>query len=89
MVYVSAGGIQSQRSMWRVSFISESFWGLINFIVLFFKTMVQPDLTKHGRGLQSNYSAKPNGGDDSGPRRRMGGFKRSTGPSPPPAAGGG
>ncbi|GFO20573.1 selenoprotein k [Plakobranchus ocellatus] len=35
MPYISNGQVVESRSPWRLSFIVEAFWGLINFIVLF------------------------------------------------------
>nr|CAB3265956.1 selenoprotein K [Phallusia mammillata] len=90
MPYVVGGEVQNNRSWMRSSIVTDTFWSFINFIVLFFQTMFQPDLSKQGRGYQSSYSTKPRGGPDGpGPRRPMGGFRRNTGPSAPPMAGGG
>ncbi|KAF5907232.1 selenoprotein K, partial [Clarias magur] len=36
------------RSPWRLSFLSDLFWGVVEFIGLFFQTLVQPDLSKDG-----------------------------------------
>lgn len=65
------------------------FWGLINFVVLFFQTLINPDLTKRGTGYTSNYSAPGRGPPPGPPRRRMGGLFRTGGAAPPPMAGGG
>ncbi|XP_064632705.1 selenoprotein K-like [Lineus longissimus] len=88
MVYVSEGGqVLDSRSPWRLSIIPEFFFGIMNFFVLFFKTMFQPSLTKNGSNQSSDY--RPDGGGG-GPRRRMGGFRGGGGgPSAPPMAGGG
>ncbi|CAK8690162.1 unnamed protein product [Clavelina lepadiformis] len=91
MPYVSSGGqLQGSRSPWRASILYDTFWSLIDFVVLFFRTMFQPDLTKRGNESRSNYSSRPQGGPGfPGSRRNMGGFRRSTGPAAPPLAGGG
>ncbi|PIK45314.1 putative selenoprotein K-like isoform X2 [Apostichopus japonicus] len=80
------------RSPWRLSFIPDMFWGMVEFVILFFKTMVMPDLTSKGRGFDSSYQSSSKGGrpPPGPPRRRMGGFRGgAAGPTPPPAAGGG
>nr|XP_039251033.1 selenoprotein K-like [Styela clava] len=92
MPYVAGGQSLTQQSPWRVSIVYDLFWGLVNVVVLFFQTMIQPDLTSKGRGMDSSYSSRPGTGPGGpgGPRRRMGGFRGGAGsPSPPPAAGGG
>ncbi|XP_041348798.1 selenoprotein K-like [Gigantopelta aegis] len=92
MVYVSSGHILDSRSPWRLSFIPDLFWGIVNFIVLFFQTMFNPNKTKRGSSYTSDYRSgpRPGGGGGGGPRRRMGGFRGGAdGPSPPPMAGGG
>ncbi|CAH1782495.1 unnamed protein product, partial [Owenia fusiformis] len=97
MVYVSGGQMLESQSPWRLSFIPEMFWGIINFIVLFFQTMVMPSTTKKGReSYTTDYRVGGGGGGGGGqgppppPRRRMGGFRGGGGgPSPPPMAGGG
>lgn len=87
MVYISGGEVQDAKSPWRLSFIPEMFWAFINFIVLFFQTLISPSKTKYGNSYSTDY--KP-GGDGGGPRRRMGGFRGGGGgPAAPPMAGGG
>ncbi|XP_046580218.1 selenoprotein K-like [Haliotis rubra] len=88
MVYVSEGQVLDSRSPWRLSVIPEMFWGFINFILLFFQTMYDPNKTKYGSSHTSDY--RPGGPPGPGPRRRMGGFRAGPGaPSPPPMGGGG
>ncbi|XP_072177787.1 selenoprotein K-like isoform X2 [Diadema setosum] len=97
MPYISQSGqLLESRSPWRLSIIPELFWGAVNFIVLFFRTMFSPNLTSQGTGYKSDYrqgltgSGGRPGGPPPPPRRRMGGFGgRGSGPAPPPAAGGG
>uniref|UniRef100_A0A913ZQ14 Selenoprotein K n=1 Tax=Patiria miniata TaxID=46514 RepID=A0A913ZQ14_PATMI len=94
MAYISEGQMLESRSPWRLAFIGEMFWGIINFVILFFRTMVTPDLTSKGRGCTSSYQAGGGGGrglgPPPGPRRRMGGYGgRGGAPSAPPPAGGG
>ncbi|XP_041459405.1 selenoprotein K-like isoform X2 [Lytechinus variegatus] len=98
MPYLSQNGqVMDSRSPWRLSFIPEFFWGIVNFIVLFFRTMISPELTSRGSGYTTDYRQGltsnrrgPGGPPPPPPRRRMGGFGgRGSGPAPPPAAGGG
>ncbi|XP_057316331.1 selenoprotein K-like [Hydractinia symbiolongicarpus] len=71
MPYVSSGGqVLGGQSPWRISIVSDMFWALINFVVLFFHTMFSPNLTKYGDSYSSNY--KPGDGPSGGPRRRLG-----------------
>ncbi|KAI4895088.1 hypothetical protein NFI96_026225, partial [Prochilodus magdalenae] len=45
------------QSPWRLSFFSDLFWGVVEFIGLFFQTIVQPDLSKDGNsGSSSRFS---------------------------------
>ncbi|XP_076468804.1 selenoprotein K-like [Babylonia areolata] len=93
MVYVSGGQVLESRSPWRFSVIPEFFWGIINFIVLFFKTMINPDLNSRGNTNSHTTDYRPPGSGPGGPprppRRRHGGFGGGPGaPSPPPMGGG-
>ncbi|XP_013407766.1 selenoprotein K-like [Lingula anatina] len=89
MPYVSGGGeVLDSRSNWRLSYIPELFWAVVEFFVLFFRTMISPSMTKRGSQYTSDY--RPSGGPPRPPRRRMGGIGGGGGgPSPPPMAGGG
>jgi len=92
MPYISnSGQLSDSRSPWRLSIIPELIWGLINFIVLFFQTMANPNKNAKGEKYTSNYRRPGGGGPDGGPKRRMGGFggKGGEGPNAPPMAGGG
>lgn len=92
MPYISSEGqMMASQSPWRLSYIPEMLWGIINFIVLFFQTMINPNKNKMGEGYASEYSRPGGGGPDGGPRRRMGGFggRGAGGPNSPPMAGGG
>ncbi|GAA6069181.1 selenoprotein K isoform X1 [Tachysurus ichikawai] len=90
MVYVSNGQVLDSRtrSPWRLSFLSDLFWGVVEFICLFFQTLVKPDLSKDG-----NQSSLSRYSDGRGPpgfpgRRRLGRINHGGGPSPPPMGGG-
>lgn len=93
MAYITGGGQMCDgKSNWRLSFIPDMFWGIVNFIVLFFRTMFSPALTGKGSGFESSYqsAAGRGGGAPKTPKRRMGGFRGGAGgPRAPPPAGGG
>ncbi|XP_068689958.1 selenoprotein K-like [Montipora foliosa] len=91
MVYVSGSNVLQNRSIWRLSIFADVFWGLINFIVLFFHTMFSPGLTKRGNSdTSSDY--RPGGGPPRPPGRRFGRIGRGGGGAPynpgPPMGGG-
>jgi len=92
MAYVSGGQMLDNQSPWRLNFIPELFWGLINFFVLFFRTLVNPGSNSKGSDYSTEYRVGNQGpfGPGGGPQRRMGGFRRGGGGAgPPPMAGGG
>ncbi|BFZ08428.1 hypothetical protein BsWGS_11467 [Bradybaena similaris] len=91
MPYISNGQILESRSPWRLSFVTEFIWGVINFIILFFQTLVNPSKTAKDDRYTSDYRRPGGGGGGGGPQRRMGGFGGggAGAPSPPPMAGGG
>ena len=71
MTWIGSGGqVASNQSPWRMSIFSDTFWAIINFIMLFFQTMFQPSSTKKGSGYTSDY--RPGGDAPGGPRRRLG-----------------
>ncbi|XP_052090626.1 selenoprotein K-like [Mytilus californianus] len=90
MVYVGQGGqMLDSRSPWRLSVIPELFWSIVNFFVLFFRTLINPSLSKEGSTYSRDYRSGGGGGPPAPPRRRMGGFRGGGGaPSPPPMGGG-
>ncbi|AWP09427.1 putative selenoprotein K [Scophthalmus maximus] len=58
MVYVSNGQVLDSRSQspWGLSLLVDLFWGAVEFIGLFFKTMIHPDLTKDGKSGSSSFT---------------------------------
>nr|DBA18675.1 TPA: hypothetical protein GDO54_016895 [Pyxicephalus adspersus] len=50
MVYIANGQVLDgqRRSPWRLSFITDLFWGITDFIVLFFQSMIRPDISRRG-----------------------------------------
>ncbi|XP_050735880.1 selenoprotein K-like [Eriocheir sinensis] len=88
MPYISPDGRIGGQSGWSLTSIPALFWGFINFIVLFFQTLINPDAANRGSG-QSSYSGysgrKPPPGP---PPRRMGRVNHGGGPGAPPMGGG-
>ncbi|XP_028266801.1 selenoprotein K [Parambassis ranga] len=90
MVYVSNGQVLDNRtqSPWRLSFLIGLFWDAVEFIGLYFKTLIHADFSKDKYGVSSRFR------DDRGPpgppggRRRMGRIAHGGGPTPPPTGGG-
>ncbi|XP_042310636.1 selenoprotein K isoform X2 [Sceloporus undulatus] len=91
MVYISNGQVLDSRSRapWSLSSITDFFWGIADFVVMFFQSIVHPDLR---RGYSSSSSSRYDDGRGPPrfPHRRMGRISHfGGGPSPPPMAGGG
>eukprot|EP00056_Hartaetosiga_gracilis_P002895 m.57615 g.57615 ORF g.57615 m.57615 type:complete len:93 (-) comp11241_c0_seq1:582-860(-) len=92
MAYISGGQVSDQRPLLRASLLSDLFWGLMNFIMMFFGTLFSPDKYQGFGNSEYRQMARGNGnrnmfGNDPA-RRRRGGFKRNNGPAPPPMGGG-
>ncbi|CAF1617845.1 unnamed protein product [Rotaria sp. Silwood1] len=104
MVYVdNTGSVRDQRPIWTPSGLYYLIVSFFNFIILFFRSLVDPTLTKYGRNVEStNYRTGGGGGGGGGgrggrfdrppnarPGRRMGGFGGTGGgPGCAPMAGG-
>ncbi|XP_024914962.1 selenoprotein K isoform X2 [Cynoglossus semilaevis] len=91
MVYVSNGQVLDNRyqSPWRFSLLVDLFWGAVEFIGLFFKTLIHPDLTKEGNSGTSHYTDGRGPPGPPGGRRRIGRITHGGGPGAPPMGGGG
>lgn len=90
MTYISANGNLARDGQgWSLSRVPDLFWGLANFIVLFFQTLINPELSSRGNRYVSDYRAPGRGLPPGPPRRRFGGLPRSGGASAPPVSGGG
>ncbi|KAG5281919.1 hypothetical protein AALO_G00050240 [Alosa alosa] len=91
MVYVANGQVLDNRtqSPWRLSFLTDMFWTAVEFIGLFFQTLVQPDLSKDGNSASSRFSDGRGPPGYPGSRRRMGRINHGGGPNAPPMGGGG
>jgi hypothetical protein len=63
-----------QRSYWRVSLISDIFWGTVNFVALFFRTLFSNDIPKNerlvARPRYGNSTGGSGGGGGGGMRQR-------------------
>ncbi|KAG8429999.1 hypothetical protein GDO86_018668, partial [Hymenochirus boettgeri] len=78
------------RSPWRLSFITDMFWGFTDFVVMFFRSIISPDVTRRGCPSSSSSTRYDDGRGPPGyPRRRMGRIDHGSGPNAPPMAGGG
>lgn len=65
MPYISADGtVQSERSVWRLSIISDVFWGVVNEIGLFFQTLINPTAPIPQSRLRHSSSSSRSGGGD-------------------------
>uniref|UniRef100_A0A2K5EPG3 Selenoprotein K n=1 Tax=Aotus nancymaae TaxID=37293 RepID=A0A2K5EPG3_AOTNA len=79
MVYISNGQVLDSQSQspWRLSLITDFFWGIGEFMVLFFKTLLQQDVkTEEDDGGEPPENLP----------QRMGRISHLSGPSPPPVA---
>lgn len=93
MPYVSNDGTVVESRDWSLlSFgaIPELFWGAVEFVSLFFRTLINPNTTRRG----SNYSTEYRAGSQrppAAPQRRIRGVGRfgAGGPACPPMAAGG
>ncbi|KAJ1110303.1 hypothetical protein NDU88_007656 [Pleurodeles waltl] len=94
MVYISNGQVLDgqSRSPWRLSFITDLFWGIADFVAMFFQSIIQPGVSRRRGCISSSSSSRPDDGrgPPGYPRRRMGRINHmGGGPTPPPMAGGG
>ena len=90
MVYVTGDGRVVQSRPWSFGAVTDIFWGFINVIVLFFRTLINPDSTAKGDRYTTDYRSTGGRGPPPAPRRRFGGFGgRGGAAGPPPMAGGG
>uniref|UniRef100_A0A8D0HN07 Selenoprotein K n=1 Tax=Sphenodon punctatus TaxID=8508 RepID=A0A8D0HN07_SPHPU len=90
MVYISNGQVldNGSRAPWSFSSITDFFWGIADFVILFFQSILHPDLRRRGLASSSSSRYDDGRGPPGLPRRRMGGINRLGGPTPPPMAGG-
>merc|ERR1711981_1461930 len=91
MAYITSDGRMLESRPFGLGSISDFFWGIVNFFVLFFRTLINPSETSKGDGYSTDYRSTggrgpPPGG---GPRRRFGGFGGGSGAAAPPMPRGG
>lgn len=73
MPYVNSDGtISDNRSSFRLSIISDFFWGIINTVGLFFSTLLNPTATLPPARKPSNSTYTRLGGDTSGSGKNQG-----------------
>jgi hypothetical protein len=87
MAYVSQGRVVQKRSPWRLSFLVELFWMVIDFLAIFFRTIISPEAheaAKSSRPPPRSYTSGSSGsggggpGGPGGPRPRIVGVDRLT-----------
>ncbi|KAJ8618943.1 hypothetical protein MRB53_015129 [Persea americana] len=65
MAYVEKGVVKSNRSIWRLSTITDFFWAIMNFFGTFFATMFsmeKSDAYKRSSGSSKKWDGGPGGG---------------------------
>ena len=82
MAYVTGDGRVVQSRPWSFAAIVDMFWGFLNVVALFFRTLVQPDSTKKGDSSSTDYRrpGRPGGGPGPG-GPRIHGFRRGKHPN--------
>ncbi|KAM9351226.1 selenoprotein K [Symphorus nematophorus] len=90
MPYVSNGQVLDSRlqSPWRLSLLVDLFWGAVEFIGLFFKTLIDPHMSRNGSSSSSGFTDPRGPPGPPGGRRRMGRINHGGGPGAPPMGGG-
>ena len=73
-----------QSNPWGFGAFMDMFWGFINVIVLFFRTLINPDSTAKGDRYVTDYRSTGGRGPPPAPRRRFGGFGGRGGAAGPP-----
>ncbi|XP_048403222.1 selenoprotein K isoform X1 [Stegostoma tigrinum] len=79
------------QAPWSLSSIIRFFWGIVEFISFFFRTLFNPAGAEYKRtGSQSSWGRPDDGRGPPGvPRRKMGRINHGGGgPAPPPMSGG-
>ncbi|XP_071445765.1 selenoprotein K-like [Hetaerina americana] len=87
MVYINSRGEICQSQEWGMSTMTNWFWGALNFVYMFFRTLISPGYNKHGSQYTRDYRPDPR--PPRPPQRRMGGFKSMSDCRAPPMMGGG
>jgi len=85
MPYVASDGSMVQQKPFGISVIMDYFWGTVNVVSFFFRSLFHMDDPRPARGQYGNAGRAPGV-----PGRRMGGIRHSGGAaSAPPCVGGG
>lgn len=66
-----------KRSPWRLSIITETFWGILDMIYTFFRLIVDPKYKPDPRRGDTDYYRKDGGGG--GPPPNVKGFRKTGG----------
>jgi hypothetical protein len=84
-----SNGNTVQSKPWGLAKLTDIFWNIVNFFVLFFKTLFDPTLTKKGSSHSTDYRSSGRPADTG---RKMGrvrpGGSSNLGPGAPPMGGG-
>ncbi|KAG3110801.1 hypothetical protein PI124_g14312 [Phytophthora idaei] len=73
MTYVSGGDVVAKRSPWRLSIVTDMFWGVINFVGLFVTTIFSDPSTATRPNSNIGQGSTSSRGLGRGGPRRMGG----------------
>jgi len=86
MVYIGTDGkVVSNRSPWRLSIVSDFFWGILNCMGLFFRTLTNP--VQPGQRTYAERNKRMSNGTKGGKRANIRGVS-NMGTADAPAAGG-
>ena len=55
MVYMGRDGQVLQSRPWGLNSLTDLFWGFINFVTIFFTTLINPNATAKGDGYATDY----------------------------------
>lgn len=70
MVYISNDGNVLESTPWSLKRVYQFFTGIIYMVIMFFRTLVNPDMNKHGSEYTRDY--RPGSGPPRPPMRRLG-----------------
>ena len=55
MVYMGRDGQVLESRPWGLNSLTDLFWGFINFVTIFFTTLINPNATAKGDGYTTDY----------------------------------
>ena len=78
MAYITGDGRVLESRPWSLAAFIDMFWGFINVVILFFRTLINPDSTKKGDNASTDYRRPGRPGPGSGPGHgpNVRGFRR-------------